>query len=177
MKEGQLIKQILKGDTASFEYFVDTYQHMALTIAYRLCRNRTDAEDVVQDSYVKAYQNLHTFRSDGKFSTWFYRIVYNTGITHVNKKRNKDSLLETENRSEALKVQPVYYENKEQEELRSNIDEALLKLPQIEAVIVSLYYLEAYSIKEITKIVSLTESNVKIKLFRARNKLKELINL
>lgn len=177
MNEGQRVKQILKGDTASFGYFVDTYQNMALTIAYRLCRNRSDAEDVVQDAFLKAYQNLHSYKFNGKFSTWFYRIVYNTGITHINRKQNKDSQLEVDQRSETMNVQPDFFEKKEQEELRSTIEEALLQLPSNEAVIVSLYYLEDYSVKEITQIVSLSESNVKIRLFRARKKLKELINL
>ena len=64
MDEKQLIHKVLKGDTSAFGYFVDTYQDMAITIAYRVCGNRQDAEDIVQNAFVKAFHNLHTFRAD-----------------------------------------------------------------------------------------------------------------
>ena len=69
MNENQRVLQVLSGNTSAFAYFVETYQDMAITIAYRICGNMQDAEDVVQESYVKAYRNLHSFRSDSKFST------------------------------------------------------------------------------------------------------------
>jgi len=76
MDEKLRIRKVLEGDTSAFGYFVETYQDMAMTIACRVCGNRQDAEDIVQDSFVKAFHNLHTFKADSKFSTWFYRIVY-----------------------------------------------------------------------------------------------------
>ncbi|HOH22444.1 MAG TPA: sigma factor [Bacteroidales bacterium] len=69
MNEKEQIQQVLSGNTFAFSYFVETYQDMAMTIAYRICRNRQNAEDIVQDSFVKAYRYLHTFRSDAKFSS------------------------------------------------------------------------------------------------------------
>ncbi|MCE5205346.1 MAG: sigma-70 family RNA polymerase sigma factor [Porphyromonadaceae bacterium] len=81
MNENQRVQQVLSGNTSAFAYFVEAYQDMAITIAYRICGNMQDAEDVVQESYVKAFRNLRSFRSDSKFSTWLYRIVYNTAIS------------------------------------------------------------------------------------------------
>ena len=80
MNEKQRVQQVLSGNTSAFGYFVETYQDMAITIAYRICGNKQDAEDLVQDSFVKAYHNLHSFRHESKFSSWFYRIVYNTAL-------------------------------------------------------------------------------------------------
>ena len=81
MKERVYVEKVLSGNTSAFAYFVNNYQGMAINIAYRICENMQDAEDVVQESFVKAYKNLHTFRLESKFSTWFYRIVFNTAVT------------------------------------------------------------------------------------------------
>src|SRR5574344_2092039 len=83
MNEKLCVQQVLSGNTSAFSYFVEAYQDMAITIAHRICGNVQDAEDVVQESFVKAFRNLRSFRSDSKFSTWLYRIVYNTAITHT----------------------------------------------------------------------------------------------
>jgi len=170
--ENRLIDQILKGDSSSFSYFVKTYQDMAMTIAYRIFWNKTDAQDVVQNAFVKAYFNLHLFQKKSKFSTWFYSIVYRIAITEFQKKQHRredlsDDFVENTNLS---------FENNSNDR-RELIEQALRKLPKDEAMIISLYYLEDYSVKEINEIMSLTDSNVKIKLFRARQKLKELLTL
>ena len=68
---------------------VDRYKDLAFTIAFRILGKREDAEEVVQDAFVKAFQNLSSFRQKAKFSTWLYRIVYNTAIS---KKRLKNRL-------------------------------------------------------------------------------------
>lgn len=176
MNEKQLIKQVLKGDSSSFGYFVDTYQDMAMTIAFRLLRNQQDAEDVVQNAFVKAYHNMHTYRSSSKFSTWFYRIVYNTAITAYNKIKNRSEDYDIDRREiDPIRSESNAVESMEQQEQKERVEEALRKLPESEAIVVSFYYLEEYSIKEISEIMSLTKSNVKIKLFRARKKLKELL--
>jgi len=81
------IKQIMSGDVSRFAYFVDAYKDMAFTIAFRIVNNREDAEEVVQDAFVKAYTSLHTFRQDAKFSTWLCKIVVNTAISKTRKKK------------------------------------------------------------------------------------------
>ncbi|MDR0574568.1 MAG: RNA polymerase sigma factor [Tannerella sp.] len=172
MDEKLQIRKLLKGDTSAFGYFVDTYQDMAMTIAYRVCGNMQDAEDIVQDSFVKAFHNLHTFKSDSKFSTWFYRIVYNTAVTEI--------------RSSSYNVQYTDYEQMDTSEMYSDFDtmgqieeeerkamlhKALEMLPHDEGLILSLFYLEDNSIKDIAKITGLTESNIKVKLHRARKRM------
>ncbi len=173
INEKQLIKQILKGDASSFSYFVDAYQDMALTIAFRLVGNKQEAEDVVQDAFVKAYYNIHTYRSNSKFSTWLYRIVYNTAITayHKNKIRNENHHLDSFN----VDSKTVISMNVLEEEQKEMVENAVQQLPKTEAVLVTFYYLEDYSVSEIAEIMSLTKSNVKIKLFRARKKLQEIL--
>lgn len=176
-EEKQLIKKVLKGDTASFGYFVSTYQDMALTVAYRICKNRQDAEDIVQESFVRAFHNLHTFRFTSKFSTWFYRIVYNTAISEM-----QTSFFKTEfTEYEQMNGQTLYsdmdavasIENVERSEI---INEVLDKMPTEESLIITLFYLEENSIKDVAQMLSITESNVKVRLHRGRKRFADLVS-
>ena len=171
MNEKQYIYHILKGDTSAFGYFVDTYQDMAIPIAYRVCNNMQDAEDIVQNAFVKAFHNIHTFRSDSKFSTWFYRIVYNTAISHI-----KTSIFSTEFVDYKMGDTDSSYseydtlDQIEENEKKALIEKTMAKIPPDESLLLTLFYLEENSVKDIVQITGLTEANVKVKLHRARKR-------
>ena len=174
MKERLFVEKVLSGNTSAFAYFVETYQGMAINIAYRICENMQDAEDVVQESFVKAYKNLHTFRLESKFSTWFYRIVFNTAVTHTKAKMwvvddevenvavDLSSDLDTDTKLEMMETSEI-------------VSHVLSKMPKAYGLLLNLFYLEDNSIKEIAEITGLNDSNVKVRLFRARNMFKEMI--
>jgi len=174
MDEKQRIKDILKGDTSAFSYFVETYQNMAITIAYRISNNRQDAEDITQDAFVKAYHNLHTFRLDSKFSTWFFRIVYNTAITHT---RSAFYTSEYADYTEASAQTNDFdvMDKIEKDQRDEIICKALEKIPKDSALILTLFYLNESPIKEVVQITGLSEANVKVKLHRARKQLYEVL--
>ena len=172
MNENQRVQQVLSGNTSAFAYFVETYQDMAITIAHRICGNMQDAEDVVQESYVKAYQNLHTFRSESKFSTWLYRIVYNTAITH-SKTRMWMGMQETEIEDAYDRGENTLEINLEEMDRKEVVSDILQRMPKGDALLLTLYYMEDNPVKEIAKITGLNEPNVKVKLFRARKMFKE----
>lgn len=176
MNEKQLIRKVLKGDTSAFAHFVDTYQDMAITIAYRICGNRQDAEDIVQNAFVKAFHNLHTFRTDSKFSTWFYRIVYNTALTHIGSVRFNTEFMDYKqmNTDDSFSDWDTLTQIQEAER-KEMINQAIEKLPKDEALLLTLYYLEENSVKDIYLITGLTESNIKVKLHRARKRLGEIL--
>lgn len=174
MNEQIRVKQVLSGNTSAFAYFVDTYQDMAYTIAYRIIGNKQDAEDVVQESYLKAFRNLASFRSDSKFSTWLYRIVFNTSVTHA-----KSQMWQT---ARETNIDDAFYLSDEQsariandKETKEIVSIIMDQLPKGDALLLSLYYMDDHSIKEIAAITGLNESNVKVKLFRARKLFKELL--
>ncbi|WP_255498679.1 RNA polymerase sigma factor [Dysgonomonas sp. ZJ709] len=177
MNEKLQIQRILKGDTSAFGHFVDTYQDMAITIAYRVCGNKQDAEDIVQNAFVKAFHNLHTFRSDSKFSTWFYRIVYNTAISEI-KGTNFNTEFVDYMQMETDKSYSDWdtIEQIEEKERKASLSKAMDTLPNDESLLLTLYYLDENSVKDIVKITGLTEANVKVKLHRARKRLGETIN-
>jgi len=174
MDEKQRIKQILKGDISAFSYFVETYQDMAITIAYRLCNNMQDAEDIVQDSFVKAFHNLHTFRLDSKFSTWLYRIVYNTTISFT-----KTSFYTSEyadyTEADRQSCDWDIVEKINEKERNAIVSKAMDKLPKDSSLILTLFYMDENSIKDITGIMGLSEANVKVKLHRARKQLSDIL--
>lgn len=177
MNEKQRIQQIINGDTAAFGYFVDTYQHMAVSIAFRICRHKPEAEDIAQNAFVKAFKNLHTFKRNSKFSTWFYRIVYNTALTEIRKSVHQTEFVaykHTELQAKYAEFDTLdHITKKERKEL---IDEAMAKIPKSEAVVLTLFYLEENSVKEVATIMGLTISNIKVKLYRGRKNLAAAID-
>jgi len=170
------IQQTLNGNVNDYAFLVEKYKHMVFTLTIRIVKNREEAEEVSQDVFVKAYKNLNNFKGESKFSTWIYKIAYYASLDLL--KRNKrqisseniDVIKERDlgNTDDSLK----HLYDKERKQI---INDALLKLNEDERVIITLYYFEELPIKEISKVVDLSEDNIKIKLFRSRKKLAELL--
>ena len=85
-----LINQIIEGDTNAFSILVDQYKDLVFTLALRMLKNREEAEEVAQDTFIKTYKSLHKFKGDSKFSTWIYRVAYNSCLDRI--KKNKKHL-------------------------------------------------------------------------------------
>jgi RNA polymerase sigma factor (sigma-70 family) len=170
------IDRILKGDHRAFAFLVDKYKYMAYTIALKIMNNEADAEDVAQESFVKAYRQLHTFEGKSKFSTWLHTIVYRTAVSKL--QENKNTLDTSPITDEVAENHPsdqssFSIERLEAADRQRYVWEAVQKLPKLEALVIMLYYLGEHSIKEIQEITGLTAENIKIKLFRARKKLEQ----
>jgi RNA polymerase sigma factor (sigma-70 family) len=165
------IQKVLNGDYSAFSYFVNHYKDMAFSIAFRIVDNKEDAEDIVQDSFIKAYRSLEKFRQDSKFSTWFYRIVVNNALTK-NKGRKKiqnDDFSEIENIE--LEKTETAYSALSHIDRQKYINLALDKLNVEDRLILTLYYLNENSIEEIVEITSIKKENLKMKIHRARQKM------
>lgn len=166
------IKKILEGDSNSFGIIVERYQNMVFALALKMLKHREESEEVSQDTFIKVYKSLSKFNGESKFSTWIYRIAYNTCLDRIkkNSKFNNDVEINDVTANEIFQTENVFdsLENKERSII---IKECIDKLPEEERVIIHLFYFEELSLKEIVEIVSMTEGNVKVKLFRARKKL------
>jgi RNA polymerase sigma-70 factor (ECF subfamily) len=145
---------------------------MVFTLAIRIIKSREEAEEISQDVFVKSFQKLSNFKGDSKFSTWLYKIAYNTSLDELrrNKKHVRLENIENINDGDLEKVQDAL-EFLQEEERKKVIKKALLKLDEVQRSILTLFYFEELPLKEISKIVNLTPDNVKIKLFRSRKKL------
>ena len=89
-----LINQIIEGDTNAFSVLVDRYKDLVFTLALRMLKNREEAEEVAQDTFIKTYKSLVKFKGDSKFSTWIYKVAYNTCLDRI--KKNKKYLNDVE---------------------------------------------------------------------------------
>jgi len=168
------VERVLKGDTQYFSYFVEKYKDIVYSIAFKVLRNREDAEEMAQESFIKAFKSLHTFKGEAKFSTWLYRITYNNCISEVRKKKIKfvsADDVQISDEPEELNLYGIPAENR-----AKYVKAALEKLPEDEYTLILLYYFDDKSIEEIGEITKMTESNVKVKLFRSRKKLYTILN-
>jgi RNA polymerase sigma-70 factor (ECF subfamily) len=171
-----LINQVLQGDTWAFGVLVEQYQGYVFTVVLRMLKVREEAEEVSQDTFIKAFESLSTFRGESKFSSWLYRIAYRKALDRLrkNKKYHASELLEdiTENDPATVENALQQLESKERKE---HIQHCIMQLPEIDAALVTLYYFEDQSVKEIAGITELSEENVKVKLYRSRKKLFTLL--
>ena len=171
-----LINQTLKGDTKAFGELVERYQAFVYTIVIRIVKVREEAEEVAQDTFIKAFQSLSSYRGESKFSSWLYSIAYRKALDALrkNKKNSSLELIEeiTEGDCSVIENALSYIEDQERSEV---IKKCILELPEKEAAIITLFYFEEQSIKEIAKITQLTEDNIKVKLYRSRKKLFSLL--
>ncbi len=175
LPDKELIILVLKGDQQAYKELVDRYQSFVFTLAFRLLNSREDAEEVAQDVFVKAFRSLADFKGGSKFSTWLYTITYNTGITYLRKKKHKlqsidveSAFTQLENHESDFKANQV-----EDKSRKAMVNQAIELLPPDDAQIITLFYKGDQSLEEIAVIMHLETNNVKVRLFRARQKLKE----
>ncbi|MCW0481925.1 RNA polymerase sigma factor [Gaoshiqia sediminis] len=171
------IDQVLNGNAAAYSYLVEKYQDMVYGLALKMLRNAEDAEELAQDSFVKAYRSLSSYKQKSKFSTWLYSITYNGCITMLRKRKMEIRSLDEQHLTEQDEIR-IYDQLQEinKAELEKYLQEALSKLPELDQVLVTLYYYEDQKVEEICQITGLSESNVKVKIHRARKKMYELLS-
>jgi RNA polymerase sigma factor (sigma-70 family) len=166
------INLVLNGDTNAFAALVDRYKDMVYTLSLRMIRNREEAEELAQDTFIKVYRSLGKFKGESKFSTWLYKVAYNTCLDRLKKNKGEQYVIAidayTEEQVAALNNAFDTIEDKERKQM---LQDCLHLLPGEDSFLLTLYYFEEQSVKEISKIIGVTSNHVKIKLFRSRKKL------
>lgn len=166
------IIKVLEGDRNAFAYLVDKYKTMVYSLALRLVKDREEAEEISQDAFIKAYQSLASFKGKAKFSSWLYRIVYNTAISKLRQQPVGKVSLDESNITDTLYLESKEnYDTLSAGERKKYLDKALDSLDSDEKMFVILYYYEEQDLDEIASIAGLTKTNTKVKLFRARKKM------
>lgn len=171
-----IIQKVLKGNTNAFGMLVDNYKDLVFSLAYKMTKNREEAEEVSQDTFIKAFKNLESFKGDSKFSTWLYRITYFTCLDAIKKnKKDKNTFEINEINQHQIKAVETILEGIERKERSKMIENCLHLLPDEERTIIWMFYFEELSLKEIVEVTSISEANVKVKLHRARKKLLTIV--
>jgi len=171
----EIIESVRNGNHSDYSLLIDRYKNRAFSMLKKMLRNEMDAEEVLQDSFLKAYSGLKNFRSESKFSTWFYRIVYNTAITRISARKRI-----TENEMSSIDDLPELksdydFETSEKKDVNKFISDTIEKLPPKYATVINLFYIDGMSCEEVGEVMNIGVSNVKVILHRSRNALKDLL--
>ncbi|MFC2151784.1 RNA polymerase sigma factor [Bacteroidota bacterium] len=165
------IERVLRGDINAFSFLVDQHKGMVYTISLRMLRNVEDAEELAQDTFVKAFNSLKDFKFESKFSTWLYRITYNGAISKLRKKQIEVNDIDDSFLPETQVISTYNAVNElTKSEQKKYINEAIENLKEDDAFIITMFYLKENTLDEICEMTGLTLSNAKVKLHRARKR-------
>ena len=185
--DAELVRRAKAGDLDAFEELTALHERQVFTIAWRIVQNTHDAEDVTQQAFLSALENLKNFREEASFATWLYRIATHAALKIIRKRKGLDTVsLEeaTEPREEGDGVpHPEFIadwrespdELVHRNETRRLLDDALAKLDEKHRLVFVLRDVEGLSVKETAEALGLSEANVKVRLLRARLQLRELL--
>jgi RNA polymerase sigma-70 factor (ECF subfamily) len=175
LTDTEIISRILQGEAAVFAQIVERYQNFVFTLVLRFTDNREDAEEIAQDVFVKAYRSLADFRGESKFSTWLYTVVRTSCLTFLRKRRldttsidNERTFLQLENQESGFRADTI-----ETKSRHAMVNEAIRLLSPDDSQLITLFYKGEQSLEEIGRIMGLEPNTVKVKLHRARHRLKE----
>ena len=170
-----LIARCKKGDRKAQYEVYRLYSKAMFNVAMRITQDYMEAEDVLQEAFVRAFKNLESFKGDSTFGAWFKRIVVNTSINHIKKRKMEfvemeDRFVEAEESDKHIDFES-YGSEWNMEVIRKAID----KLPDGYRVVFSLYLLEGYDHQEIGNILGISEATSKSQYSRAKKKLREFL--
>jgi RNA polymerase sigma-70 factor, ECF subfamily len=181
--EGTLVAAAKAGDVAAFEQLVGGYEHRIFRLAQNIMRNREDAEDVMQDAFLKSFEHLGDFRGDSRFYTWLVRITVNEALMKLRKRQANQVLLDESQETEAELLPreienwgPTPEQRYGQKELNEILTGAIEQLEHGNRIVFLLRDVEQLSTEETAQLLGLSVPAVKTRLFRARLKLREKLN-
>jgi RNA polymerase sigma factor (sigma-70 family) len=167
--ENLLIDRILAGESNLYAELVDRYKSYVYTISMKILQHRPEAEESAQDSFIKAFHGLKSFNRQSKFSTWLYRIAFNTAISYKRKHRYQFQSIEHTIIEYGQEADGML----EKTDKKKYLHQALQKLNEADRTALTLFYLEEFSLEEIAEITNQQANTVKVKIHRARLKIAE----
>jgi len=175
LDDNEIISKVLSGDYLAYSGLVNRYQNYVFTLCLRMIKNREDAEEIAQDVFIKAYKYLADFKGASKFTTWLYTIVNNTCITFLRRKKLAIHSLDNEKIFEIADSPDSGFRANmvEQKSKIEMVTNAIALLGPDDAEIVTLFYKCEQSLEEIARILGLEKNTIKVRLHRARTRLKQ----
>jgi RNA polymerase sigma-70 factor (ECF subfamily) len=175
----ELVSRILAGDTVLFEIIMRRHNQLLYRVARSILRNDTEAEDVMQDAYVRAYEHLNQFAGRSEFRTWLTRIAIHEALARTRRAKRFDSPAADDAEGDFMDMFASPARSPEQEvadaEMRSLLEQSILALPDPYRCVYMLRDVEQMSIDEVSHVLDLSESTVKVRLHRARRALRKVI--
>lgn len=164
-EENSIIDRVLAGEKEAYARLVDEYKSFAFTIAMKITGERADAEEAAQDAFVRAYSYLKGFNRQSRFSTWLYRIVFNTAVSYKRKKKPMLSTLEFHDTAAAE-------DNALEKGDKSRyLAQAMGQLNEADRMAIQLYYIKEFSLEEVAGMMGHNLNTLKVRIHRARQRL------
>lgn len=168
-QEAELIARIKEGDTSEFRILVDKYKDVSFSLACSILKNEQDAEDALQDSFVKAFKGLKTFNFKSSFSTWLYKIVVNTCNTKYKMQKRNNQLVDFDSYPNIeIEENNTPFNEIDLKERKEIVNKVLDMINGDESLLLRLFYLAELSIEEIKQVTGFKDSKIKVTLHRAR---------
>jgi RNA polymerase sigma factor (sigma-70 family) len=164
-----LIDRILAGEQTLYGGLIDRYKSYTFTIAMRILQNRPEAEEAAQDAFIKAFHHLKGFNRQAKFSTWLYRIAFNTAISYKRKHRHQFQSIENTVIEYSQEADGML----EKTDKKKYLGLAMAKLSESDRTALTLFYMQEFSLEEIAEIMSMQANTVKVRIHRARQRVGE----
>lgn len=179
LSDNALVRRAREGDYEAFEVLFERHRQLVYRFAYQMIPRRDDAEDIVQEAFVRAYQNLGRYRDEAKFTTWLLRIVTNLCTDQARMRTRRDNLEQQEAGGGLMWMTsiegPDPVEELEQDRRKMALRKALNALPAHHRSVIVLRDLEEKDYNEIAQILGCTVGGAKLRVLRARRALKERI--
>jgi RNA polymerase sigma-70 factor, ECF subfamily len=181
LTDEQVIADVRRGESRKYALLVERHKDRAFSLAYRLSGSREDAEEIVQDAFLRAYRSLNLFRGEARFGTWLYRIVYNLSLSKISRTK---AWLEYRDLSDDHIATPEGQEGEEpsvvdiigDRDLRQAVMAEISKLPPHFRAAVTLFYIDDMTYEEVSSVMEIPLGTVKTYLFRGRNLLRKRID-
>jgi len=172
------INLVKDGNTSAYAVLVDRYKDFVFNLSLKMLQQREEAEEAAQDTFIKIFKSLQSFKGESKFSTWLYKVTYNNCLDRLKKQKKNRLFLELNEFTEReIKSIMSAVEMIEEVERKKMVQDCIASLDEEDRFLVTLYYFHENSLKEISQIMKINENNLKIKLYRARKKLAGLFKL
>jgi RNA polymerase sigma factor (sigma-70 family) len=169
------IRKVLSGSTDDFRFLIRKYKDLGFSVAVSVVKNEFDAEEVVQEAFIKAFLNLKSLRDPSNFKTWFCRILINEAFKRLQRSKNESLLPMADNVVDVEDIADTFH-GLDAEEQRLLVSDCLKKLPPRESLSLQLFYLEGNNLEEISQLTGWSEANVKVILHRARKHMLGVVN-
>jgi RNA polymerase sigma factor (sigma-70 family) len=176
MTDDLLIRMVKAGKAEAYRALVERYQDMVYNLCYKILLDEDEAKDAAQETFIKIYQVLGSFREDSKFSTWLYRIASNMALGKARRKKRAVPLEDARYVASDEQTGNNQPDNMSQEERSKYLHLALAQLDENDRLLLSLYYLEEVSMDETAEISGLDKNTVKVRMHRARKKLYNVLS-
>ena len=175
--EEQLIDNLKAGDSQALGILIEKYQDYVFTLAKRMVRSDEIAEEIAQDVFIKVYKKISSYQNRSKFTTWLFTITYRTSLNYLDKKKITITESDLEEKDSTGFINEIHFSesNENTVDRKHIIWKAIDVLPHVQGVVITLFYLNGFSVNEIASTLTLPQNTVKTLLFRGRASLKGIL--